>query len=348
MGDYKKVIADFNSALDQQVKAWLPSPYQVSSILTENTGKYSADSFTWDENIAKSDKTKILKKVDPLTGMVTLDEDAPHYKEQKKEAEDWIKQSLLNKFDQERNIKVTSTTPYAPQVPEYQYKAGQDDKKAVNTMQDIGALWGGDNAAIGKSLTAFRDINPNIQNISRDDKGVSVTLIGPDKKLQTRFLPFRGNDDKVLTQEEFIKSAAPLLTGNPDAASAIKKGGFIKGATFNATGQGKAVVEKAAPEADKIVVTPDIFTAKSQNAAVKLKNLLPTGFTVKDTGGLTGNSILITAPNGAEYPFDTDRKTSTAIEEVKGLQQFLNKNSATTPAGAPAPNAQGVGSKYGG
>jgi hypothetical protein len=349
MGDYKKVIADFNSAIDQQVKAWLPTPYQVSSILTENIGgNYSAESFTDDINIAKGDKTKILTKIDPLTGFVTLDENAPHYKEQKKEAEDWIRTSLLNKFDQERSIKVTSTTPYAPQQREFEFNAGKEDKKAVSAMQDIGALWGGDNAAIGKSLTAFRDINPNIQNISRDDKGVSVTLIGPDKKLQTRFLPFRGNDDKILTQEEFIKSAAPLLTGNPDAASAIKKGGFIKGATFNATGQGKAIVEKSAPEAEKIVVTPDILTAKSQNAAVKLKNLLPAGFTVKDTGGNFGNSILITAPNGAEYPFDTNRKTSTAIEEVKGLQQFLNKNSVTTPAGAPAPNAQGVGSKYGG
>ena len=41
---------------NQQIQAWLPSPYQVASILTENLGgKYNADSYIWDENIAKAD-----------------------------------------------------------------------------------------------------------------------------------------------------------------------------------------------------------------------------------------------------------------------------------------------------
>lgn len=347
MGNYKTIINNFNSAIDKTIDGYFSDSYHISSVLTQNTDKYHQDSYTYDKNEA-SDSSKLLLKINPTSGLPILDENGPHYKEQVQEARDWVKSQLLSKLDRERNIKVTATTPYAPQQREFEFNAGKDEKKAISTMQDIGALWGGDNAAIGKSLTAFRDINPNIQNIERNDKGVSVTLIGPDKKLQTRFLPFRGNDDKILTQEEFIKSAAPLLTGNPDAASAIKKGGFIKGATFNATGAGKAVVERAAPEAERIVITPAIFTAKSQDAAEQLKSILPQGFTVKDTGGLTGNSILITAPNGNKYPFDTNRKTSTAEKQVQGLQQFLDKNSVATPAGAPAPNAQGVGSKYGG
>jgi hypothetical protein len=344
MGDYKKIVSDFDSYLNQQTEAWLPTPYDVSSILTENLGgKYNADSYTDDINVAKADKNKILTKIDPLTGFVTLDEDAPNYKEQKQEAKNWIKTSLLNKLDQERNIKVTSTTPYAPQVPQYIYDAGKDDKKAVNTMQDIGALWGGDDAAIGKSLTAFRDMNPLIREIKRNDKGVDVTLIGPNKKIESRTLPFYGKDGVLLTQEEFIKSAANLLTGNPDAATAVKKGGFIKGATFNATGKGTAVVVEGAPEPEKVLVTLDVFTAKSQDAEKQLKSLLKAypGFTVEDTGGWRGNSILITAPNGDKYPFETDKSTSTAEKNVQGLQQFLDRNITTA-------NPQGVGAKYGG
>jgi hypothetical protein len=354
LGDYKKVIDDFNLSLTQQIQAWLPTPYQVGSVLTENLGgKYNADSYIWDENIARADKTKILKKVDPLTGMVTLDEDAPHYKEQKKEAEDWIRTSLLNKFDQQRNIKVTSTTPYAPNVPEYIYNAGKDDKKAVDMMQNIGAIYASDDAGIGKSLTALRDVNPNVKSMVRDDKGLTVTLIGPDKRLQTRTLPFYGTDGKLLTQEEFIISAAPLLTGNADAASAIKKGGLIKGGKFNAAGKGTALVVEGAPEPEKVKVkvTLDVFTAKSQDAEKQLKSLLKAypGFIVEDKGGITGNKILITAPNGDKYPFETDKSTSTAEKNVEGLQQFLDRNITTVPAGGtPAANPQGVGAKYGG
>ena len=347
LGDYKGVIDNFNSAIDQKVKSWLSTPYQVSSILTENiAGKYSPDSFVDDINIAKSDKSKILTKIDPLTGFVTLDENAPHYKEQKKEAEDWIRNQLLSKLDKERSIKVTATTPYAPQQREFEFNAGKEDKKAVNTMQDIGALWGGNDAAIGKSLTAFRDMNPNIRTIERNDKGVDVTLIGPDKKIESRNLPFYGKDGKLLTQEEFIKSAANLLTGNPDAATAVKKGGFLKGATFNATGKGKAIVETGAPEVEKVVVTPSVFTAKSQDAVVQLEGMVPQGFTVEDTGGTFGNSILITAPNGKKYPFKTGLSSSKAATGVEGLQQFLDKNSEAAPAGKAAPSGQGVGSQY--
>lgn len=342
LGDYKGVIDNFNSAIDQKIKSWLATPYQVSSILTENiAGKYSPDSFIWDETEAKNDKSKILKKIDPLTGFVTLDENAPHYKEQKKEAEDWIRNQLLSKLDKERSIKVTATTPYAPQQREFEFNAGKEDKKAVNTMQDIGALWGGNDAAIGKSLTAFRDMNPNIRTIERNDKGVDVTLIGPDKKIESRNLPFYGKDGKLLTQEEFIKSAANLLTGNPDAATAVKRGGFLKGATFNATGKGKAIVETGAPEVEKVVVTPSVFTAKSQDAVVQLEGMVPQGFTVEDTGGTFGNSILITAPNGKKYPFKTGLSSSKAATGVEGLQQFLDKNSEAAPAGKAAPCVDG-------
>jgi len=304
LGDYKKVIADFNSAIDQQVKAWLPTPYQVSSILTENIGgNYSAESFTDDINIAKGDKNKILTKIDPLTGFVTLDEDGPNYKEQKKEAENWIRTSLLNKFDQERSIKVTATTPYAPQIPEYQYKAGLDKKKDVAITSDIGALWGGSDKQIQQALTAFRDMNSDIQDISRDANGVTVKIKDPDtKKIVTRTLPFKGADGNVMTQEEFIKEAAPLLAGNINAATAIQNGGLLQGAKFNTAGTGRAFVDVGAPEADietaftqKFSVIPnDIFINKKSGAAAdKLTPYFKNTGVIIEPAKFLGNDITL-------------------------------------------------------
>ena len=363
LGDYKKVIDDFNLSLTQQVKAWLPSPYQVASILTENLGgKYNADSYVWDENIAKADKTKILKKVDPLTGMVTLDENAPHYKEQKQEAEDWIRTSLLNKFDQERGIKVTSTTPYAPQQREFEFKAAQDKKKDISITSDIGALWGGSDKQIQQALTAFRDMNPNIREISRFENGVTVKILDPDtKKVETRLLPFKGADGNIMTQEEFIKEAAPLLAGNINAATAIQNGGLLKGAKFNTAGKGLAIVQGPAPEADIdaaftkqfSVIPNEIFinTKSSDGAAQLTKYLKNTGIIITPSKYF-GNDITLKYKDNPPITVNPNQEDAEGAEiQRNNLLNFLEtipktdkgnilKKLGATPAAAGAANAK--------
>lgn len=337
LGDYKKVIDDFNLSLTQQVKAWLPSPYQVASILTENLGgKYNADSYVWDENIAKADKTKILKKVDPLTGMVTLDENAPHYKEQKQEAEDWIRTSLLNKFDQERGIKVTSTTPYAPQQREFEFKAAQDKKKDISITSDIGALWGGSDKQIQQALTAFRDMNPNIREISRFENGVTVKILDPDtKKVETRLLPFKGADGNIMTQEEFIKEAAPLLAGNINAATAIQNGGLLKGAKFNTAGKGRAFVDIGAPEADietefanKMSTIPNSLFLNSKKDATSSelsKQLKGTGIIILPPSNWGGNEIKLKYKDEVLTLNSNQEDETNAETQKNNLLEFLEK-----------------------
>lgn len=351
--DTKKILFKFIDAENQGIKSVYANDINRMSAVTNSVKFCSTNNkqytFTTDETDAKNNPEKIYMKVDPNSGKST-----PVFSDvQIKDSDNFMRNEFRRRYDYKEDIKVTSTTPYAPNVPEYIYNAGKDDKKAVDMMQNIGAIYASDDAGIGKSLTALRDVNPNVKSMVRDDKGLTVTLIGPDKKLQTRTLPFYGTDGKLLTQEEFIISAAPLLTGNADAASAIKKGGLIKGGKFNAAGKGTALVVEDAPEPEKVKVkvTLDIFTAKSQDAEKQLKSLLKAypGFIVEDKGGITGNKILITAPNGDKYPFQTDKSTSTAEKNVEGLQQFLDRNITTVPAGGtPAANPQGVGAKYGG
>tara|TARA_R110000868_G_scaffold232285_1_gene485772 strand:- start:341 stop:2251 length:1911 start_codon:yes stop_codon:yes gene_type:complete len=337
LGDYKKVIDDFNLSLTQQVKAWLPSPYQVASILTENLGgKYNADSYVWDENIAKADKTKILKKVDPLTGMVTLDENAPHYKEQKQEAEDWIRTSLLNKFDQERGIKVTSTTPYAPQQREFEFKAAQDKKKDISITSDIGALWGGSDKQIQQALTAFRDMNADIQDISRDADGVTVKIKDPNtNKIVTRGLPFKGADGNIMTQEEFIKEAAPLLAGNINAATAIQNGGLLQGAKFNTAGKGRAFVDIGAPEADietefanKMSTIPNSLFLNSKKDATSSelsKQLKGTGIIILPPSNWGGNEIKLKYKDEVLTLNSNQEDETNAETQKNNLLEFLEK-----------------------
>ena len=330
LGDYKKVIDDFNSAIDQQVKAWLPTPYQVSSILTENIGgNYSAESFTDDVNIAKSDKTKILTKIDPLTGFVTLDEDGPNYKEQKKEAENWIRTSLLNKFDQERSIKVTTTIPYAPPEPQWKYDVGKDKKDSMAAAGAWNQIYTGKTAAEKKAATDILLGTPNAQQaglIGLDASTPGVIKLTYADPAKNRDISYFDKDKNPISLADFAAKGVELH-GVVDRDQAVKAGG-------GGTGYGaiantdytdiKSIRQGAAPKVQQIVITPDILSAKSQDAKVKLESILPQGFVVEDTGGTFGNSILITAPDGKTYPFDTDLSSKKSTDAVKGLQQFID------------------------
>ena len=355
LGDYKGVIDNFNSAIDQKVKSWLATPYQVSSILTENTGNYNPDSFTWDETEAKGDKNKILKKIDPLTGFVTLDENAPHYKEQKKEAEDWIRNQLLSKLDKERSIKVTGTIPYPPQPreePEWKYREREGKKE-----QDIAAgawnkLYTGTTLAEKKQAAETLIGTPlaeqkGLIGIIPDDKGnFSFKYTDPQKNRTIAMFDDKGEPIALQGWSEL----GVELHGVVDSKKAMQAGGGGKGfGALQPTEWGKVTATRqgAAPKVEKVVVTPSVFTAESKKAVEQLKNIVPPGFTVKDVGKYAwSNDIMITAPNGDTYPFETKRKASQATEDVKGLQQFLDKNSKAAPAGKAAPSGQGVGSQY--
>lgn len=102
-------------------------------------------------------------------------------------------------------------------------------------------------------------------------------------------------------------------------------------------------------EAAKAVkITPDLFTLKSDESAERLKGIVPEGFTTEDTGGLFTNKVLVRAPNGKTYTYNSDLSAEKAVLQTKSLEQFINDNTpkaAATTTGT-APVATGVGSKY--
>jgi hypothetical protein len=104
----KKIVKGMHDAIEQQIGYYFSNPYNLSSVLTENTGKYNDKSYTFDREEADKDPKKILVKVDPNTQLTALDETGKNYKSQYKEAADWVRTDMLSKMDQERSIKTTA------------------------------------------------------------------------------------------------------------------------------------------------------------------------------------------------------------------------------------------------
>jgi len=123
--EFADSIKKFDDAIEQTINKYFANPYHISSVLTENTGNYNSESFTVYKEEAAKDKTKLLKKLDPMTGLYVLDKDAPHYKEQEQEAREYVKKLILSKLDAKREIATTAQTQ-AQYAPEYVYKANAE------------------------------------------------------------------------------------------------------------------------------------------------------------------------------------------------------------------------------
>jgi hypothetical protein len=237
-------IANINKGLEDSIDSFFSNPYNITSVLTQNIGgKYNQDSYVYDKDLAEKDKDKILLKIDPMSGLGTLDKDSPNYDAQVKEARAWVKGQMLSKMDAKREISTTGYVSRAPQASESTIQRGIDASNAIKDAQTIGSLWGGNEAQIQKAVTRFRDMNPNIKEVNRTDKGVFVTL-DVNGVRETRDLPFYTTDGKrVLSQAEFIESASNLLTGNTNLTDAISRGGYLKGAVFNPSTKASARVQ---------------------------------------------------------------------------------------------------------
>lgn len=339
---------DFEKAETKALEAQLANPYNTSSLLT-NTVNVAPNgkeySFTWDEKVAAANPDKILLRNKPNGNPV------PEFsEEQKKVALDRLRLEARMRYDKKESL--TSTSQLQKQyAPQYVQQQGQDDKNLVNTATLIGTLWGGaDGAAIKKATTAFRDINPNVQKVDRTPTGVVVTLKGADGKLETRNLPFYGTDGKLMSQQDFIMSAAPLLGGNADWKSAVSRGGLLKGAKFNETASEASEVERPTTQADDYTpqITQYATGNTSKNISIdapkqtainlnKVYNRLGFTFTGKTDGMFNQNDyIQIKGSNGVTsdwIPVDN-------LDNLDAINQFIIDNADQTKAAAAFPKTE--------
>lgn len=254
---FRDSIDKINKGINDSISSAFSNPYNISSVLTQNLGgKYNQDSYTFDKDVAANDKGKILLKIDATTGLSTLDKDSPNYKAQEQEARDWVKGQMLSKMDAKREMTTTGYAPAPQRESEGEREARIGKRTAVTDAQSVGALWGGDEVAIQEAITRFRDMNDKILGVTRDTNGVSVRYIGPDGGKYSRTIPFKTSGGLPLTQEQFIRAAGPLLTGNKNINDAISKGGYLKDAKFNPTSTASATVEQEGERPTGLPPTP--------------------------------------------------------------------------------------------
>ena len=129
------------------------------------------------------------------------------------------------------------------------------------------------------------------------------------------------------------------LHGVVDRNEAVKAGGG--GTGFGNPSNWTSIIAKreggAAPEVETTIkITPDLFTIKSKKSTGRLKNILPKGFAVSETGFYYGNDVKVIAPNKKEYIYNANLKPEEVDVELEALQKFINDNNVTTTTPAAA------------
>ena len=339
--DEKSILFKFADAEKQAIEAMIGTDTNYATLLIDRVN-YNKDKKLYDTTYSKEEADKnpnlILKVFDPKSGGHKYEiSDA-----QKEEGREFMRNQMRAQYDKKSDVNMSSQLSRNDK-PVANKDADDADKEIVNTAQMIGTLWGGANGAtIAKATTAFRDINPNIEKVDRTVRGVTVTLKGPDGKLQKRELPFYGTDGKLMTQEQFILSAGPLLGGNADYLSAVKRGGFIKNAKFNDKDEEFSEVTREAPpvKAKTVNVSDDLFTDSDEGPSAnlitqKLKGAgLPVStkkeagkWFVDPTGGYD-DEVTITAPSGDTYSYSSDGNAEKRAADKAGLAKFIEEQQA--------------------
>lgn len=225
------------TAENDWIKGQMANGLNISSVLTENIGTASNDKsydFTYDPIQAKDNAEMIL--LDPQTQQPIFDESNPNAKEQEEAVMSYFRNSIRNKHNITQEVKTVND--WKAEQSKSEIEASAQRKKNKSMVSRIATLYTGNDEQIEGSLEYFRDLNDSNQKVTRTKDGIALTFINADGDLETRDISFysgTGDSRKLKTQEEFIKSAGPLLTGQSDMSEALKTGGYDKDGVFNKT-----------------------------------------------------------------------------------------------------------------
>lgn len=224
-------IATFDKVEDAWLEGQL-SMYNTTSLLTDNLRNIGGQKFSFTFNPEEqNENTILLKQVD---GNVVPDFESEIGKKQRQIAKEGLRTVLRGAIDHTEKVSTVSDYNAPSYPPEWYYNMNQGKKQTEDAVSQIGKLWGGTTSEIEGAVKYFRDYREGVQSVKRNEKGLTVTYYNPTtQKSESRDLSFYGPNNTLLSQEEFIKQAGPLLTGQKDISTALAKGGYNKGASFN-------------------------------------------------------------------------------------------------------------------
>jgi hypothetical protein len=337
-------VGKMKDAITQTVNKYFSDPYAVSSILTENTGNYSAESYTVYKEEAAKDKTKLLKKLDPMTGQYVLDKDGPHYKEQEQEAREYVEKLILSKLDAKRELATTAQTQ-AQYAPEYVTR-GRADAQA----QEVAAGYWNDilsaknvqeaQAAADVLIGTPRAIEMGLTKMDFTSNPGSV-ILNYDNPAMNRAIKMFDDSGNPVNRRDWAALGVELH-GVADREKAIKAGGGakeyggLKKEDYMNVGTERQGTPPTPPKLSSIPT--DALEMESPEAAATIQASLPSGFTVRDltpSEWNAENKIEIEAPNGEKLTIFTDIGKEEATLRSAQINAWLKANNVT-PATPPA------------
>jgi hypothetical protein len=330
----QKIVSDMNDAINDQINSYFDqTPYNLTSVLTQNLGKYGAESFTFDKDEAAKNANKILVKVDPRTNMTTLDEEGPNYEAQKKEAAAWVKTNLLSKMDQERTIKTTAQTQLQEPRPKTAEENARTDmeKDAENFALNTSYILTGTDAQKAQGMAYMRARGADI--ISNPPGKPAGNYIRTKQGL----VAFESTGDKIAALRG-ITGALLTATGAtfPEDMVVTKAKGKL-GNTFNTSYSGTgATVDFDTEAAKKVTKVTDVnlFTEQNSNdTAATLKQELGKVPGLQIIQSSTGqfkatkkNKITITKPGAEPLILNSNETGADAALQSKKLKDWLTAN----------------------
>jgi hypothetical protein len=248
-------LSTFGKTLDLWLESEL-STFNVSSLLTNNLRNITGKEYTFTWNPDEQDEhTILLKQVD---GYPVPDWDSEYGKKQREAAKEGLRTVALGAMDHTEEVKTVNDYN---EVPEYLLKIAQDKKQAKNDVSMIGKLYYGTPQEIEEARVYFRDKSTDIIDVERGVDGVTVKSKDAKGNTVTRTVYFRAGD-KVLSSEQFIEGAGPLLSGQNDIKGAMSGGGYQSGRAFNAT-------DKFFASGETVIKTAEEKTADAEAKAKK-------------------------------------------------------------------------------
>ena len=333
----KKIMFTFLQAENNYIASVVGEPLDASRVLVDsaifapNKKQYRS---TTSEKDAAENPEAILKVVDTETGgfKYVISE------QQQQDANEFIRSQMRAKYDYEEDAQVVGAVSRDPK-PQDEKDDDANKKKADDAASMIGKLFYGDNNEVGSSVDYFKGMKNDkgeviFKKVKRDKTGVTLTL----RDGSVEKISFTDASGRPRTQEDFIRSAGPLLAGQIDVNSALKRGSYKKGAQFNSSSLAEAATK------DKFTMNPDVLSRRSEEAVVNIKSALPEGFEVYDRGGITGNEIQIEDPDGNVYNTVSRKTGKNAVTAIVGIEDFVNKYLNKQEGSS----SEGVGSKYNG
>lgn len=309
------------TAENDWIKGQMTNGLNISSVLTENIGTASNDksyTFTYNPEEAKDNAEMIL--LDPQTQQPIFDESNPNAKEQEEAVMSYFRNSIRNKHNITQEVKTVND--WKAEQSKSQIEGNAQRKKNKSMVSRIATLYTGNDEQIEGSLEYFRDLNDSNQKVTRTKDGIALTFINADGALETRDISFysgTGDSRKLKTQEEFIKSAGPLLTGQSDMSEALKTGGYNKDGVFNKTKnpfEKSTTIEEPEKPKDYSIekdnwLNTTAATIKFDQTDDKFKEQVEEeykdiGLVANIVGGPLSNIVQISIPGSKEDPISID------------------------------------------